>query len=408
MESLSIAEARRISLGAQGFAQARPEGRVDRRHLRRVMARLQLLQLDSVPVVMRTQYLPLFSRLGPYRSGLLDEVAYRPYRGGHEWFEAWSHEASLMPVEMEPWLRFAKARAKEGATWGHLHRAANEDPAYVERVLREVERRGPLTASELSDPRPRVGAWWGSRSAGAVALDWLFRIGEVGIRRRPGFVKEFDLLDRIVPAEVRRRPSPGFEASLDELLVRSVRAQGVASAECLVDYFRLPRRPAKSRLAGLVEDGRLVEATVEGWSSKLYLDPGARLPRSIRACSLLSPFDPVVWRRDRISKLFGFDYRIEIYVPREKRRWGYYVLPFLMGDRLVARFDLKTNRETRQLEVRAAHLEPHADALEVAVAAAQELSSLARFVGVDRVRVGRRGGLSRALARAMAVRPSLD
>ena len=401
MEQLSKAEARRIALGAQGFGEKRPAGRVDRRHLRRVMDRLQLLQLDSVPVVIRTQYMPLFSRLGPYRAELLDEVAYRPHRGKHEWFEAWSHEASLLPVEMEPWLRWSKAAAREGATWGRLYRAALKDPGYVERVLDEIKSRGPLKAGELSDPRPNDGDWWGSRSGAAVALDWLFRIGEVGVRRRPGFVKEYDLLERIVPKDVRRRPTPTFEASLDELLLRSARAHGIASADCLVDYFRLPKKPAKARLAALVEDGRLLETEVEGWKPAAYLDPEARHPRSIRATALLSPFDPVVWCRKRIEGLFDFDYRIEIYVPQEKRRWGYYVLPLLMGDRLVARFDLKTDRASRVLEVRAAHLVVGETGLVGAETAGGELEELARFVGADRVRVGRKGSLARTLAKAV-------
>ena len=345
--------------------------------------------------------MPLFSRLGAYRADLFDEVAYRPHRGEHEWFEAWSHEASLLPVEMEPWLRWAKRRAREGETWGRLYRSALADPGYVERVLDEVKSRGPLAAGELSDPRPNHGDWWGSRSAGALALDWLFRIGEVGVRRRPGFVKEFDLLERIVPREIRRRPTPSFEASLDELLVRSACAHGVASADCLVDYFRLPTKPAKARLATLVEEGRLVEATVEGWKPKAYLHPEARCPRAIEATALLSPFDPVVWCRRRIEGLFDFDYRIEIYVPKPKRRWGYYVLPLLIDDRLAARFDLKTDREAGTLEVRAAHLEDGEDALQVAQTAAGELEELARFVGVDRVRVARKGNLARTLSKAV-------
>ena len=407
-ESLSNAEARRIALAAQGFADRRPSGRIDRRHLHRVMDRLHLLQLDSVPVVMRTQYMPLFSRLGAYRAELLDEVAYRPHRGRYPWFEAWSHEASLLPVEMEPWLRFVKQRARQGETWGRYFKSVLEDPAYLDRVRDEIKSRGPLAAGELSDPRPNQGDWWSNRSTGARALDWLFRTGELGIRRRPGFVKEFDLLERIVPSEIMNRPTPSLEESLDELLLRSARAHGIASADCLVDYFRLPVKPAKARLAALVEDGRLLEADVEGWKPRAYLDPEARRPREIRATALLSPFDPVVWCRKRIEGLFDFDYRIEIYVPKEKRRWGYYVLPLLMGDRLVARFDLKTDREARVLEVRAAHVEEGEDALLVAETAAGELEELARFVGADRVRVGRKGNLARTLSTALRSKGSRD
>lgn len=415
--------ARRIALASQGFAEARPRGRIDRRHLRKVMNRLQLLQLDSVPVLIRTQYMPLFSRLGPYRAELLDEVAYRPSpksrpsrprpaskgartgTASHDWFEAWSHEASLLPVETEPWLRWSKQKAREGGTWKHLYRMAQQDPGYIESVRAEIEARGPLAAGELSDPRPNSGDWWGSRSAGALALDWLFRIGEVGVRRRPGFVKEFDLFERIVPAPIRAAPTPSFEDALDELLLRSARAHGIASADCLVDYFRLPVRPAKARLDALVEAGRLERCRVEGWRRPALLHPEARRPRAIRTARLLSPFDPLVWHRQRIEALFDFDYKIEIYTPAAKRRWGYYVLPFLMDERLAGRFDLKTDRATGTLEVRAAHVEAGLPAREVAARAAGELAQLARMVGAQRVRVSRRGNLARALAPEVAATP---
>ncbi|HIG72420.1 MAG: crosslink repair DNA glycosylase YcaQ family protein [Myxococcales bacterium] len=391
--SISIHQARRIALAAQGFSAPRPKGRVDRRHLRKTMGRLQLLQLDSVPVVVRTQYMPFFSRLGAYRADMLDEIAY----DADEWFEAWSHEASLLPVEMEPWLRWSKQGAREGNTWRHLYSLAQKDPGYIEAVLGEVKARGPIAARDLEDPRRRSGNWWGSRSGGAVALDWLYRIGALGVRRTRNFVKQFDLLERIVPAEIRARETPTLESSLDELLMRSASAHGIASADCLVDYFRLPVRPAKARLELLVEDGRLEKAGVEGWKKPAYRHPEAKLPREIKAVTLLSPFDPVVWNRKRIKALFGFDYRIEIYTPVKKRKYGYYVLPFLMGERLVGRFDLKTDREARVLRVLAAHAEFDVDFGEVATAAARELVTLASFLGVDRVQVGRRGNLAKAL-----------
>ena len=397
-EELSISQARRIALAAQGFAEARPSGRVDRRHLRKVMGRLQLLQLDSVPVVIRTQYMPLYSRLGAYRADLLDEIAYE----SDEWFEAWSHEASLLPVEMEPWLRWSKQRAREGETWRHLHALAQKDPGYIEAVLGEVKARGPLGAGDLSDPRPRSGSWWGSRSGGAVALDWLYRIGALGIRRSRSFVKQFDLLERIVPEAVRAKTTPSFESSLDELLLRSACAHGIATADCLVDYFRLPVRPAKARLDALVEDGKLVATAVAGWSKSAYRHPDAKLPRAINSVALLSPFDPLVWNRKRIGGLFDFDYRIEIYTPAKKRKYGYYVLPLLIGDRLVGRFDLKTDRDGHTLRVLAAHVEADADASRVASAAARELAELTGLVGVEKISVGRRGNLAKALRAEVA------
>ena len=376
--SISASAARRIALGAQGFNDARPKGKVDRRHLRRVMARVQLLQLDSVPVVMRTQYMPAFSRLGPYEPDLHDRIAY----GHDEWMEAWCHEASLVPVEDEPLLRWAKARSRQGETWGHLARFASDDPAYVADVLAQVRER-PLAPGELVEPRRQKGEWWGDRSHGSIALDWLFRVGEVGIRRRPGFVKEFDLLERIVPEPVRQRPTPTEEDAHRALLLRAAASHGIAAAPDLVDYHRLPKVPAKARLAELVEDGLLVEARVEGWNRPALLHPEAARPRTIDACTLVSPFDPVVWFRERASRLFGFDYKIEIYTPAAKRIHGYYVLPFLLGDELVGRVDLKTDRAERVLRVKAAYAEEGRDPAAVAGALRGALDDLARFVGTD-------------------------
>lgn len=398
MRSLSIGQARRTALGAQGFAGATPKGRIDRRHLHRTMDRLQLLQLDSVPAVMRTQYMPLFSRLGVYRSGLLDDVAY----GDDAWFEAWAHEASLLPMASEPLFRWSRRRAAEGRTWKGLVELAEREPAYVANVREEVAARGPLAASDLSDPRPRSGEWWGSRSIGQLALDWLFRIGELGVRRTGNFEKQFDLFERIVPDEVRAQPTPSDTEAMRELLLRSAAAHGVGTADCLVDYFRLPVREAKPLLVELAADGLLEPVEVEGWRKPAYLHPDAKLPRAIDRATLVSPFDPVVWNRDRALNLFDFHYRIEIYVPAAKRQYGYYVLPFLLGDRLAGRFDLKTLRDERVLHVKASFVEPWADLHEVAEAAVPALRRLAEFVGADDLRIERRGDLAPALLEAAA------
>lgn len=375
---LSAARARRIALAAQGFRSPRPNRRVDRRHLRRVMSELNLLQLDSVPVVIRTQYMPPFSRLGPYRPGLLDEIAYRD----DEWFEAWSHEASLVPVSDEPLLRWQKERARRGDTWGQLAALAREDPGYVDDVLEQV-REGPLAPKDLREPRRRSGEWWGDRSDGSIALDWLFRIGEVGIRRRGGFVKEFDVLDRIVPKEILALPTPSEQQAHRELLMRAASSFGVATASDLVDYYRLPKVPAKARVAELVEDGLLVEAEVEGWDRPALLHPEAVTPRSIDACTLLSPFDPVVWCRERGVRLFGFEYKIEIYTPAAKRVYGYYVLPMLLGDQIVARVDLKTDRQAGVLLVKGAFAEPGHDRDRVVEGLRHALDELTVFVGCE-------------------------
>jgi len=343
------------------------------------MRRLGLLQLDSVPVVIRTQYMPLFSRLGPYDPDLLDRVAYRD----DEWFESWSHEASLMPVEDEPLFRWHKQRSRDGATWNGLSELARREPEYVADVLDQVRER-PLAAGDLSDPRPREGEWWGSRSIGSLALDWLFRIGEVGVRRNSAFAKEFDLIERIVPEHVRALPTPDEADAHRELLDRAGASLGVAAAPDLIDYHRLPKRDTRARIPELVDAGRLIEAEVEGWDRPAFVHADAVTPRSIDACTLLSPFDPVVWFRERGERLFDFRYRIEIYVPAAKRVHGYYVLPFLMGDRIVGRVDLKTDRSAGVLRVFGAFAEDAVDQSDALEGLGRALDDLAAMVGVGK------------------------
>lgn len=353
------------------------------------MDRLELLQLDSVPAVMRTQYMPLFARLGNYRPALLDRVAYRD----DAWFEAWAHEASLLPVSSEPLLRWHKERSAAGAASKGLARLAREESKYIRSVLDEVTQRGPILAKELSDPRPREGKWWGSRSVGQLALNYLFRVGEVGIRRVGNFEKKFDTFDRIIPAAVRAQPTPDAPTAMRELLRRSARALGVGTADDLVDYFRLPIREAKALLPDLVENGDIVEVQVEGWGKVAYRHPEVPMPRSISRTTLLSPFDPMVWHRGRALRLFDFHYRIEIYVPESKRKFGYYVLPLLVNDRIVGRFDLKTLRDERVLHVKGSFIEPWADPAEVAPEAVRALNNLAHFVGADTLRIENNGNL---------------
>ena len=357
------------------------------------MGRLKLLQLDSVPVVVRTQYLPPFSRLGCYDAALLDRIAY----ADDEWFEAWAHEASLVPVGDEPLFRWQKRRAEQGDTWKGLVELARREPGYVADVLAQVAER-PLSAGELADPRRRDGEWWGGRSLGSMALDWFFRIGVVGIRRRGNFVKEFDLLERIVPAEVLARPTPSAEEAQRELLVQSAEALGVGTAGDLIDYYRLPLREGRVRLGEVVEAGAIETVTVEGWREPAYIHPAARLPRSVEAVTVLSPFDPVVWNRARALRLWDFDYRIEIYVPANKRVYGYYVLPVLDGERLVARLDVKADRAGGILRVQGAFTEPGVARGALADRLRPRLHDLARFVGVSDVGYGARGDLMPALS----------
>ncbi|TPV96588.1 MAG: winged helix-turn-helix domain-containing protein [Myxococcales bacterium FL481] len=397
--NMSASVARRLALGAQGFADRRPHRAVDRRHLRRVMRRLEVLQLDSIPVVIRTQYLPFHSRLGPYATELLDRIAYRD----DEWFEAWAHEASLLPVGTEPLFRWRKQRARAGDTWKALHEFATRETAYVQRVLDEVRARGVVTAGGLSDPRPQPShSGWGGRSLGALALDWLFRVGELGIRRGGNFEKHFSPLASIVPQAILTTPTPTVEEALRALTQRSVRALGVGTATDVADYFRLPIREVRSTLVDLVRDGDVVEATVPGWKHPAFADPAASIPRKIEGATVLAPFDPMVWNRDRARRIFNFEYKIEIYVPQTKRRWGYYVLPILVDGHIVARLDAKTDRDEGVLRIKAAHAEAGRNDAATADLVAEAVRDLARLVEVERIEVSRMGDIASRLRRALA------
>ncbi len=394
--NMSVDVARRVALGAQGFADPRPSGQVDRRHMRRVMGRLRVLQLDSVPVVIRTQYMPFHSRLGPYATDLLDTVAY----GDDSWYEAWAHEASLLPVASEPLFRWMCDRASQGDTWKHLYDTAQREPAYVQSVLDEVRARGAVTGGELSDPRPTQGdaSGWGSRSLGVVALDWLYRIGELGVRRRGNFEKVFSPIEDIVPAKTLSMQTPRVEDAQRELIVQSVQSLGVGTASDVADYFRQPIRDVRALLPGLVEDGRILAATVRGWKQPAFADPQATVPRKITGATVLSPFDPVVWKRDRAERLWNFEYRIEIYVPASKRRWGYYVLPVMVDGDLVARLDVKNERDSGVLRIKAAHSEAGKCTEEVVGRIADAVRDLALLVEASTIEVEEQGDLARLLS----------
>jgi uncharacterized protein YcaQ len=396
-DALSLSEARRIALTAQGFDRPRPGGRVDARHLLRMVRQLGLVQIDYVNVLLPAHYQVPFSRLGPYPMSCLDDLVYRR----RELTEQWAHEASIVPADAWPLLRHRM----------EVHRVRpyffapilEQITSYVQQVLDEVRARGPLTADDLPDPqgmsRRLEGTWIGT--VPRAVLEACFGRGVLAVAgRQTNFARVFDLAERIVPAEHYGRQMDREDAQR-ELLHRAARSHGVGTVADLADYYRMPVREARPRLAELVAAGELREVKVEGWREPAYLHREARLPRRIDAAALLSPFDPLIWYRPRTARLFGFDYRVEIFVPRERRKWGYYVLPFLQGEHLTARVDLKADRSGRLLVVLAAYLEPGAKATAVAIALASELRAMATWLGLDEVRVEPRGDFARPLANTL-------
>lgn len=397
-DSLSLSEARRLALAAQGFDRPRPSGGVNAGHLRRVVRQIGLVQIDSVNVLCPAHYQVPFSRLGPYDRARLDALIYRD----RELTEQWAHEASIIPVEHWPLIRHHLGPHER--RWGALDRFMQEHADYAARVLEIVRERGPVLAGEIEEPdgtRRRGGGWWGWTKAKAT-LEGHFARGTLAIaeRRTAGFARAYDLAHRVVPAEHRERTMTREDAQR-ELVRRAARATGVATASDLADYYRMAPREARLRVLELAEAGELRRVTVEGWRDPAFVHPEARIPRTINAAALLSPFDPVIWYRPRAERLFGLDYRIEIYVPAAKRKYGYYVLPFLLGERFVARVDLKADRAAGRLLVHAAHVESHAKPADAAGPLAAELRTMARWLGLEDVSVAREGSLARALAAAL-------
>jgi hypothetical protein len=398
-ESLSLAQARRVALAAQGFTDPPPSGVPTMRHLRRVFGRVGLVQIDSVNVLQRAQYVPLFSRLGPYPTGLLDRAA---WRRSPVLFEYWGHEASLLPVELQPALRWRMARADEFA-WGGVRRVAVEQPDLVDWVRQEVAARGPVTAAEVEQdvPRRRTDDWGWNWSDVKTALEWLFYRGEVLSAGRDGaWARRYDLPERVLPASVLAAPTPTEAEAFRTLVGVASRALGVAAEPELRDYFRLPVAGFRTAVDELVEAGELVPVRVAGWRRPAWRHRDARLPRRVRAAALLSPFDPLIWERGRTERLFGFRYRIEIYVPAARRVHGYYVLPFLLDGALVARVDLKADRKAGLLQVPAAWVEQGAEPGAVAEALATELQRLAEWLGLEKVAPPGLGDLAGSLSAA--------
>ena len=398
VDSLTPLQARRIALAAQGFTD-RPHGVPSMRTLERTLARTGVLQVDSVNVLQRAHYMPLYSRMGAYDVDLLRRASQRRPR---RMVEYWAHVQAFMPVDLWPVMqhRMAGYREQRGK-WGFT-----ADPALEPRVLAAVRDRGPVTARHLEEEfaeGPRTREHWGwNWSQARKVLDYLFLVGDVAIAgRTSSFEVLYDVPERVLPASVLAAPTPSRADADLELVRRAARSHGVATVRCLADYYRMPVADTSAAVETLLEAGELVPVTVPGWRRSAYLHHEARIPRRVGARALLSPFDPVVWERSRAETLFDFSYRIEIYVPPDKRVHGYYVLPFLLGDSIVARIDLKADRATGRLLVQGAYAEPGAPP-ETAEELAAELRRLAGWLSLDDVVVGERGDLAPSLAAAAA------
>lgn len=397
---MSPAVARRVALAAQGFAERRPATTPTRRQLAKVLSRTQLLQLDSVNVAVRAHYMPVFSRLGPYPFELVDQAAWADSpRRPRMLVEYWAHVASLLPIADWPLLRGRMRRRAAGAEGWFA--SLRDQPTLLADVLAVVKEKGPLGAGAIEDElgggRPKSrGGWW-DRSDVKRACEFLFGAGELTTGTRRGFERLYDLTERVLPADVLARTVPEDDA-VRQLTEKAAVALGVATEPDLRDYYRLSPAASRQAVVELVEEGTLVPTQVAGWRLPAYRHVAAKAPRSVRARALLCPFDPVVWRRERTEALFDFRYRIEIYVPEPKRVHGYYVYPFLLDDSLVARVDLKSDRPAGVLRVVGAFAESGVDTGRVVVELAEELATMAGWLGLSGVAVGAKGDLARPLA----------
>ena len=388
---VSLASARRIALAAQGFAAPRPTGRIDRRHLRKVLDSVGLIQIDSVNVLVRSQELPLFSRLGNHPRTLIPDAT-----DAGELFEYWCHEASHLPIAMHPLVRWRMEEAKNGSMWPGLRRVAKSKPKLVKEIRDRIFNDGPIVAGDVRTRVGPKGSWW-DWDEGKAILEYLFWTGEITARRRPNDFARVYHAPTVLPADVLNAPTPSESDARRELLLLAAGSTGIATANDLIDYHR--QKPAKARplLAELVAEGSLETVRVEGWKDLAYMAPGAARPRTVNARALVSPFDSLVWCRPRIERLFDFHYRIEIYTPAPKRVYGYYVLPFVVGDRIVARVDVKADRQSSVLIANGAFSEPEIDIAFVASELMQELRDMATWLGLDSVRIGDNGDLTSPL-----------
>ena len=353
LDSLSIADARALALAAQGFDTARPKTKATQRHVDALISRLGVIQIDSVNVLVRSQELPLFSRLGNHNRNAIPKATEQ-----QKLFEYWGHEAAHLPVEIHPLFRWKMEAARLGKAkhWG-LTSFYDDNKAFVKRMLKHVEKNGPTTSRELSTRTEKKGTWWDWDEA-KVALEYLFLTGQLMSRGRgTDFARIYDTPERVLPEDVLNAPTPSEHDARKQLLVRSAIAQGVATASDLADYYRQKPATVKPLITELVEEGELRTVAVDGWTEKAFIHRAAKLPKQLHATALLSPFDSLVWCRPRNERLFDFHYRIEIYTPKEKRKFGYYVLPFMMNGEMVGRVDLKADRANSKLLVHSVHTE---------------------------------------------------
>ncbi|WP_175401543.1 winged helix-turn-helix domain-containing protein [Mycobacterium malmoense] len=390
---LSAAQARRIAVAAQGFSEPRPAGPITRAHLKRLISRIQVLQLDSVSVAVRAHYAPVFSRLGPYDRDVLDRAAWGP-RSSRLLAEYWAHEAALMAVDDWPLLRWRMRQYRHGRWGTHIVKA---NPQLAEDIVAAVAELGPSTAGQIeahlaAEPRRKKGAWW-NRSDTKWVAEALFAAGVLTTATRVGFARHYDLVERVLPASVLAREVDDAEA-VRELALRAATALGVATEADIRDYFRLTAQQVKPAIADLLAAGEVERVDVDGWSAPAYLRAGRTVPRSDRGTALLCPFDPLIFFRPRVERLFGFHYRIEIYTPAHKRQYGYYVWPLLMDGRLVARVDLKADRAGDTLRVVGAFGEPDVPRPRVIEALAGELRSMASWLELGGFSVATRGDLA--------------
>ncbi len=399
---LTAAQARRIAVAAQGFSEPRPTGPVTRAHLRRLMSRIQVLQLDSVSVAVRAHYAPVFSRLGPYDRDVLDRAAWaHSARSPRLLVEYWAHEAALMAVDDWPLLRWRMREYRHGRWGPHRFLAAvKANPQVVDDIVAAVAELGPCTAGRIeahlaARPRRAKGAWW-NRSDTKWVAEALFAAGVLTTATRVGFARHYDLTERVLPADVVAREVDEDDA-VRELTLRAATALGVGTEADIRDYFRLGAGQAKAAIAKLVADGELEQVDVDGWSAPAYLRAGQTIPRRDRGTALLCPFDPLIFFRPRVQRLFDFHYRIEIYTPAAQRRYGYYVWPFLLDGELVGRVDLKADRAANALRVVGAFVEPGRAPSRVAPALSGELETMAAWLGLGAVVVNNHGNLAAPL-----------